>query len=1027
MPVSVAPSQTLDPYTRGMSAGTDNVLEAYAIAPRTSKVNPLGGRNVTTFNMDEAYDNESLQLRDTVFDWMWTKNRTWYTERIMPWRVIDDIFVEWKRWEANAHIMGATPHQATGRLISQRRSTRRASLIRRSLAMQIENDWADTRLGRESIVIGVGQFADSYQETANFEVIRALLHAHHYNQQQVRETGKVRRLDHIEYLSRQKDNFARVQKDVDGLALWDDETDAEAHVYRGMFDSLIVPDRMLSYVTMVRPENVEYARTGRPRPTGIETILDKDVTVAEPQQQRLADGVGERRRFNGKDVYQARAYHVEGVQPVELLAKPVQVGEYNWMCGDHCQYSDGKYRTDHRDIMIFDEDKDRYSVLNMSAALTYCGLFDNEGNLRSAKSSDGGNVNPRDLARDFLMRYDPSVNDYVPVQFFGDIGDAFMTSDTLQNVADTLYHAIFKTQAEKEAADGLVSNISTTLRQELQAGPVSLVDIQNMFQPNIIGDTAGKRLINILGRGNLFDKNTSAASIKSFIGGNLVPVYKGSARNALPDANSHGGKFLRMVKSWVDSDADKAHIDSLYQESASKSEFARHLGDFLGNDAAIGTSGGFKTQQEFRNIYESRAEAQFVNNPNIEMTPHVNTGREIVYTLRGQNLAAGHEYVNASDAYGDPSSLSSFPTHVDSIFQMNGTAPIQSNEDAMPMMMEQDEDMGYQRGFHGASIGAVPGMGANDEGINRMKQTYREGYDSSMPRDVDPTRYNMMNKHLETIGASSMSDIKKILAAMFLGAPVTRQQCQKFLTFHIAFVMNFLILRPHAAYRGRTAIKVLGGGGAGNTYFGHGRAEVGHDASRMITLLHSAAYMAAIVDHEENVYAEGNLMVDRYYGGLGMRFYTPETYQSRQSHGNAESIIVCALPPNETREDLPQYLDIAGRYFTDYDNGLIDLKQNDELHYSMALRYDLLFGMYSRADAVDEINFPTVLPDDSHNNRICSPGAQFMKDSDGKYTHYEYNQGAWGATVYPGCGEVRNGKRKHLDASRMTQCIQSVR
>lgn len=1009
MPVPLSPNQSMDPYSSGMSAGTDNIFEAYLGQPSRSKVNPLAGRNVTTWNMDEAYDGESLSLQQTILDWMWTKNRTWYTEVILPWRVTDQIYVEWDRWEANAHIMGVTPHQATGRLISQRRSTHRAALVRRSLALQIENDWAETRRGRESIVMAIGQFADSYQETANAEVIRALLHAHHYQQQYVRETGQVRRLDHIEYLRRQRDNFARVQKDKNGLDLWDDETDAEAHIYRGMFDSIIVSDRMLSYVTMVRPEKTDFYMTGREGLSGVRETLNKGAIVAESPQQRIADRVEPRLTFNGKNVYQARAFHVEGVQPVELLAKTVQIGEYNWMTNERCNYSDGKYRSDMLDIMVYDEDKDRYAKLTARACLAYCGLFDQQGNVLPAMSTDGGETyNEADVARDFLMRYDPRSGKYTTVQFIGDIGDVFLTEQELRNTADSLYYSVFQTDADRAAADAAVGDAIEFGRDAQNRAEIS-VPRANVFPNNT-------RLTAIFGTGEdnlFFGANGPTFTVNSFIGGNLIPLYKGTRGNDLPAPQSHAWKFLTMAKGIVPTEADKARIDSLYQESASKADFIEQLGDFL-RVAAIGNhQGGFNSVQEFNNYYTPRATQQFLNNPKIVMERNVGQ-REVVFGRAGAPLPEGHEYVNPEDAHRMDEGW--FPSNVGDILKMNNKVTSErAAEEQEPGMMYE------QQGFH--QVGTMYGFGANDEGIATMKETYDGSY-SGAPGD-DPVRYQMMNKHLQVIKNSGMSPARKILAAIYLGARVTRGLFEKFLTYNVALPNGFLILRPHATYRGRIALKVLSGGGAGYTYFGHGRAEIGHDASRMITLMHSAAYMAAIVDHSENVWAEGNLMVDRYYGGLGMRFFTPETYQQRRPQGNAESIIVIAVPASE--KEFPVPLDIAGRYYVDYDNGLIDQAQNNELHYSTALRYDTMYGFYSRADAVDELTLATVLPDDVHYNRICWPGAQFSRGPSGNFDHYEYNQSPWGPMVYPGVAEVRNGARKYLDGDRMTQLIQSVR
>ena len=238
--------------------------------------------------------------------------------------------------------------------------------------------------------------------------------------------------------------------------------------------------------------------------------------------------------------------------------------------------------------------------------------------------------------------------------------------------------------------------------------------------------------------------------------------------------------------------------------------------------------------------------------------------------------------------------------------------------------------------------------------------------------------------------------------------------------------MNFLILRSGATYRGRTAIKVMSGE-CGNMYFCMGSAETGHDAALMVSIVHSVANMAAIVHKPEYVLAQGNLHIDRYYGGLGMKFFNPSTYMHRSSQGNEESIVVCAIPYAERQQNLPNPLDISGRFYTDYESGLVDVKVNDELHYSSAYRYNNLYQFYSATDPTDELTYPSCLPDDTHTNRICWAGAQFMFNrTSGKFDYYETSTGPFGECVYSGVGRVRNGSDQYLDPSRMHGMMQTV-
>jgi hypothetical protein len=53
-------------------------------SPTPQSINPLSGREVSTWNDDEAYENQSFNIGQTVLDLMFTANQTCYTEKILP-------------------------------------------------------------------------------------------------------------------------------------------------------------------------------------------------------------------------------------------------------------------------------------------------------------------------------------------------------------------------------------------------------------------------------------------------------------------------------------------------------------------------------------------------------------------------------------------------------------------------------------------------------------------------------------------------------------------------------------------------------------------------------------------------------------------------------------------------------------------------------------------------------------------------------------------------------------------------------
>lgn len=948
MPIGAPPGIALDPFSVGIAPGTNTIFDFYLGQPSVNRTNPHAARNVTTWNMDEAYEGKSLALKDTIMDWMWTANQTFYTEWCLPWQQTDDIYVEWQVFENKAHIVGLNPHQAAARNISQGRYTRRAALVRRGISFQIEHDWAKTALGRQSIMMGMGIIARSWQETANAEVIRALLHAGHWYQQYVRDNGIVTRLDHVSSLRRQRDYFAYFQKTKNGAELWDTKTDEECNRYHGKFDTIIMPANMYSYITMVPPEKTDYYLRGPKGPAAIDG--KGGWTMPAP---RIADNKEPARWLSQKRVYQARAYHVEGTDPVELLSKPTQMGEYNWMTDEHCKYDDGCYVSAERDIQIYDEMRDSYQKVTLKAALDNCQLFDESGKLKPVMLPEQGGVTP-EIQRDFLTRVLPD-GSVEPVRVLGDIGNAFITTTMLDKMAETLLCREFRGRpTEREAAE---KNANT---------PPFTAPIKSMFSDNLIIQSPYAMNALFGDSSSVSDTQPLPAEIHESLvalGAQVVPGADALAQRRL-GAEIKKATTLRDLR---------ANVTPYLEQNC------------IGERAA-----GFKFQSadQIRTWFHG-------------------TLNDVTKELKGSDSTVERRLPESAAALG--------------LFREHQRS-------------EQEYDAGYDddvpqyTGSRFQPVGTVYGFGDKGQGLEAMQQRRekpRAAFQNLPPNyNTDVGSDGMFDYHIGEIQNSGMSELKKSRAILLLASPINRKFFESCIQNNILFPMNFLLLRPHATYRGRTCIKMLGGGLVGNTYIGHQSAEIGHDAARMISTLHSVAYMAAIVKEAQHVYCEPNLYVDEYQGGLGMQFFSPASYMRRSPEGDrgGASIVVVAVP--YTEREFPNPLDIAGRYYTDYTNPLVEPGDINELHYSTAYRYNDIYNFYTRNNQRDEVSQPTVVPHEVHMNRICWSGAQMSYNRiSGKFEYYVHNTSGWGELVYPGCGRVRNGGDLMLDPTKMSSML----
>jgi hypothetical protein len=670
---------------------------------------------------------------------------------------------------------------------------------------------------------------------------------------------------------------------------------------------------------------------------------------------RISDDKEPTRWLSQKRVYQARAYHVEGVEPLELLGKNVQHGEYNYMKDDHCKYDDGTYRSEERDILIYDEDRDRFSRLTLKMALDNCQLFEEgTGNLRRLET-DGNGVPTPDMQSDFLSRVVTDVNGNVtvePVRVLGDIGHEFIDVDMLDKMAETLLAREYRGNAEQRRLDE--QNVSTAA----------------VAKPT-------RAVMNILGKDNAF-YNESSDGYKALFGvGTDATRAEVASKMPLPKAFTE--TLAEMGQQVVGEALTQRRLLSEINKASTIHDLRTNVAPWLEQNCVGERTQGYK----FQNTDQIRS---WFGKTLDDMAARLgDDAQERTVERRLPESAA---------------ELGLFREH------------LQQEQDYVDEEYGEPEYMGSR--FQ--SVGTLYGLGKGGQGLEKMTAQRVAG---AKYLHVGANDDGMFDYHLGQINNSSMSLLKKTREVLLLGCKINKAFFQSCINNNLLFPMNFLILRPHGTWRGRTAIKMLGGGEAGNTFFAHGSAEVGHDANRMISVLHSVAYMAAIVQHAQYVYAAPNLMIDAYYGGLGMGFFNPTSYQKRSPDGSEHSIVVVAVPYKERQ--FPNPLDIAGRFYTDYDNGLVDIRHNDALHYSTAYRYnnnEYLF--YTRSNPQDELSEPTVIPEHVHMNRICWQGAQYMYNRvSGKFDYCEVNTSGWGELVYAGCGRVRRGGALYLDPTRV--------
>lgn len=973
MDANLPPQQRLDPFANKMFTGSGDLYAPYlGPVPQTLKTDGYERRAVDKWNMPENYRGKNLYIRDTIEDLVWTADQTWYTSPngVMPWKVTDELHLQWTNLTANAHIMDVTPYQGTSSLTTQERQIRRASLIRRGIAAEFEHDFLKTPMGRVSFLATLNQISRSVQETANLEVIRALVQAHRYQHEWQRKFGIIREKDFKSYLENDKFRFAIVQKVKNGLEKLGELINSEVRDANGYTDCWILHENVKRYTEIVPPERTDYYLAGSRGPDRVNKTGAVDVAMRNTGDP--ADSVQVTRVVDVEPVYLARNFNIPDMPKMDVMARNRQVGEYNTMLDENTDYSN--YRSDSRNIAIYNEDIDDFSKITLEDAIINCGLWEEgTGKLKpltvDTRNISGGDI--RDAKRDFLTYIDA---DGKPrsVQNLRDIDPLFLPTKVVLNAAQTLDNRIRGVNAYQPIIRSILG---------LPAG--ANVAIEGNVQVPVV-----RR------QGVLMGNNVDNASSEREIEDGFMEMLKASTPTSKRDeileiagmAGSFADRVETIKKKFHDYATEKVRQFKLKTPEKVEQFFQDRLGQLQNakeeaRQAQIAAS-SVRSQAgvQEREIVGYRA-------PGLDLS-----GTDVEYLYKGSERASTGDHLH------------------DSVSQLR-------------ILNDRIHDLQQQQGMRGASsVGARArdtGAGLGIEGLGQMAFGDTRGRQGMARGQVDPLLAELRNqaaasaKHLGRIVESGSSRRLQVLASLFLEATVTRESMLRLARANVVVPLNFLLFRPHMQYKMRMGIKAARGGRTGHLWYGNTNAMIQGEVSRKISQLHFTMHMRGVVETPQNVYVQPDIYSEEYIGGNGIKFFTPETYRIRDDTKPRFSIICVAIPPAE--RDIPSPMDSSGRWYVEYNAQMLTDEEFQELHYTTAFRYNTMYGFYEDAKR-QGANLSNYIMAINVGNRTMYQGHQWMFNTKtNAFDRVRVNKGHWGKNVYAGVGEVRNGNLKHME------------
>lgn len=975
---NLGPSQKYDFYKAGVSSGYQGMHSAFmGPPPREEKLNAWEQRSHAKWNMPDAYLGINKTMRDTMEDYMLTAEFDWPTERIMPWYKTDDIHFQWTEWENNPHYLGITPHQTASRVVTQKRTIRRASIVRRGIAFEFEHDFVATALGRSSFMAGFGQMARSVQETGNVEVIRSLLHCHHRQHAYIRKYGIIKDFELDEWHERRADRFMCAQKNDFGLEKLSTQIEAEQETYGAKADVWILDRAVIDYVDTVPENRTLYYKGGQ------EAV---DRINARPNGTQAAGGtMGNLRRLDPEGmirntpVFIAKSYHVEGLGKEDLLARVTEIGVYNTMIDRCTDFFD--YKSVSRKIRVYDNDIDNWSDIEFEYALRNCGIWDpSTGKLREIYNSTGtrSHAAAKDADYDFL---------------------SYNTTQGRRNI-ERVGDISLNYQTEHDMIDGAKSLLTAAVYGDKDAATAAMKAYAN--NKATLDDGFVKAVNNLAGKNNLFagalvDNGQFSANFANLNSALAFPVQSatGVAVSGSNDtveqmdqkfvANLLGAPLPSSYQARVAEIAANTDIDWKIRANTVKDMVLDALKADPNSVQAV------KTPADVDKWY-SKNMAQFEQkrNAKLQSAESVSSKADGKYFSVDAPLPAGYRWANPNEVRQP--ALARMPAFQD---YLRATAPVAQRDGA-----------GFRaraRIGHGAGA-TMPGgpYDRSDQHEEAMRQDAQNRARDNRITFGQGSVFGNIATLINRIAASGAHPLLKALAVIYAGTSFERDVLCNYAKNNVAVKIGLLLMRPHCTYRTKYGIKCLSGGGAGYTFFGHSDMQIEHEAARKVGMAHYTTYLSAVVLYPKNVYVVEDLYCEKYLGGMGVEFWTPERYTSGAKR-NTYDIICAPLPPSRKRVE--QKIDVRGRWYTEMSKKLVSQERFDQPLYESCGRINKLYRWYdeSRKDRV--VSRSRVPP-----NYVCWQGMQWHYNAKlERFDDYIIESGCMGHNVGPGVGKVRNG------------------
>jgi hypothetical protein len=1048
---------TLPGLSTGHTTNADNPFE-----PFFGPISVQDGQNVKagdtfsheTYNLPDAYKGKSLFMED-IMDWLITRTDEWYTSRVMPWRMTDQLSVKWNVWRFNRTMADLEPHQGVPRYVTAESEERSDRLVRRGLAFIIEHGFWTTDRGRKHYLTNLEQITSAVHETAYYGVLHALLSGKNHWKEWNRQYGRrVTRIDDL--LRMDRNRWAICQKTPRGMFLLDAQL-REMLSHQGVTaDTWILPSKVGVYLNMV-PSNVTSVEEAGPS----KQISDNNSNTAAMQKLTT---------FRGSVVCETRPFDMDfSGEPVELLRREKMIGEYYTMLA-HDSPSSQQYKTDHRSIYIYNCDVDRFEKVQITDAIDNCFRFSKTGGMPDGDHEyikrGYGNSGARDVSThdDPMMCHHDNELEKAPdgvCTWLGDLPLEHFRDSDIRDWADTVKRACRNSTGNTASPQDCNTFLRNILGADYDPNCIAInaafgvADAATPIDPDVYRafnvPTAIEPLVSAL------QDSWDPSLAHSVLGaGHPQMAYVPQLETSQIAQRFHSG-FPEMWKSHVNagdfqevrsavvgefkaagSDDERLGVlkraNALYEKSLTDKAVSRRskLADGGVLDRALmelqapsskkARSTALKETRAFLDKFASSV-AYFQQ---LDSTRTVEAQglleeivRDFIQPLNAVDASQMEKRIEAHIDAGDaltPQLLAQWKTEVSKNSIDTNIERLARNLKPAGYKAPDTADAGLDRATFRSNRNTFRRTAENAYGLGAG--ALAGGADGGGAFPAVGNRSREMRQRLRRVvdraGAMAPQNQNDMFKCMFCHCRLTKNTLNKFAEYDILIPFGFLLVRPFMRYDMCSGILCKSGSDLGQTFMGHADFQLTDDVIHKVHVGHYTFYSKSVVHNDKLYTIAEDIFAAGYKGGEGTRFYKSKEDLSADIHAEAfrASIIAHMIPYRTNQPNAPRIqnpIDITGKLHpTLYQDTDIPEVEADVAMYPgaryLAEKLELRSMTSYTSDATEHFLSPF-----KYLNTIAFQGPQYyFSNITGQFARIQ-GQGHFGDNAYPGCKGVRCG------------------